>query len=97
MDKKLIPKKLHFLIPLVERWGIEDDGYRDEAIFNATKNELKKIVNSIKDEEANELDSWFCSPDQLEFPTSEYIKFSVYFMAYEYAKSLFRNRNTDTL
>jgi hypothetical protein len=95
MDKTLIPEKLHHLIPLVEIWGIEDDGYRDDAVFNAPKSELEGLVNSISDNDAINLDTWFCNPSELESPSNEYIKFSVFFMAFEYAKSLLKVPNNE--
>ncbi len=91
MKNSLIPEKLHHLIPMVERWGIEDDGYRDEVIHNAQKNELENIVNSISIEDAIELDTWFCNPLELNSPSIEYLKFSAFFMAFEYAKLLLKN------
>lgn len=88
----MIPIKLHPLIPLVKKWGIEDDGYRDEAIEKANGSELKELVSSINTENAKELDKWFCDPDMLSKPTNEYIKYSVFFMAYEYAKAVLKSR-----
>jgi hypothetical protein len=96
MDIKLIPQKLQHLIPLVEKWGIEDDGFRDEAVYNAQKSELEDLTNSISEEDALILDAWFCNPSDLKEPSYEYIKFSVFFMAYEYAKSILKNRSTET-
>jgi hypothetical protein len=94
MDIKLIPQKLQHLIPLVEKWGIEDDGYRDEAVYNAEINELEYLVNSISEEDAIVLDAWFCNPLEIKNPSFEYIKFSVFFMAFEYAQSILKNRST---
>jgi hypothetical protein len=96
MDIKLIPNKLQHLIPLVEKWGIEDDSYRDEAIFNAKKIELEELVNSISEEDALVLENWFCNPSELKEPSNEYIKFSVFFMAFEYAKSILKNRSNES-
>lgn len=93
MNIKLIPQKLQHLAPLVEKWGIEDDSYRDEVVFNAQKCELETLVSSISDEDAVVLDAWFCNPLEIKDPSNEYIKFSVFFMAYEYAKSLLKNRS----
>lgn len=95
MDIKLIPQKLQHLIPSVEKWGIEDDGYRDEAVFNAKKNDLEDLVNSISEEDAIVLDEWFSNPSELNNPSYEYIKFSVFFMAFEYAKSILKNRSSE--
>lgn len=91
MNIKLIPDKLQHLIPLVEKWGIEDDGYRDEALFTAEKHELESLVNSISDEDVLILDTWFCDPVELKNPSLEYLKFSAFFMSFEYAKSLLKN------
>jgi hypothetical protein len=92
MDFEIVPQTLQHLIPFVEKWGIEDDGYRDEAVCNAEKNELEDLVNSISEEDAIVLDEWFCNPTDLNKPSNEYIKFSVFFMAFEYAKSILKNR-----
>lgn len=91
MKTNFIPDKLHHLIPLVEKWGIEDDGYRDEAIQNAQKNELECIVNSISDDDAIELNTWLCNPLELNNPSIEYIKYTCYLMAFDYAKLLLKN------
>jgi hypothetical protein len=91
MNIKLIPDKLQHLIPLVEKWGIEDDGYRDEALFTAEKHELESLVNSISDEDGLGLDTWFCDPVELKNPSHEYLKFSAFFMSFEYAKHLLKN------
>jgi len=91
LNNKLIPESLHQLIPLVEKWGIEDDGYRDELVENSTIEELEKLVNSISEEEADILNEWFCDPESLNDPSTEYIKFSVFFMAFEYANQILKN------
>jgi hypothetical protein len=94
MRKEIIPFKLHHLLPLVEKWGIEDDGYRDEAVEKANSQELSDLISSITPEIADELDKWFCDPEMLSKPSYEYIKFSVFFMAFEYAKAIMRSRNS---
>lgn len=92
MNKDLIPDDLHHLIPLVEKWGIEDDGYRDEIIYNSSKEELHQLVNSFTDKDADNLNSWLTDPALVSSPTSEYLKFSAFFLAYEYAEILLKNR-----
>jgi hypothetical protein len=57
MNKELIPKKLHHLIPLVERWGIEDDGYRDQFVYNSSTEELQNLVKGFSDEDADNLNT----------------------------------------
>lgn len=92
MRKENIPNRLHYLIPFVEKWGIEDDGYRDEAIEKSNSEELDELVSLFTSEIADELDKWFCDPNMLVKPSSEYVKYSVFFMAYEYAKATLKSR-----
>jgi len=92
MNKELIPQKLHHLIPLVEKWGIDDDGYRDQMIYNSTIEDLENLVESFTDQDADILNIWLNNPQLINSPTVEYIKFSAFFMAYEYAESLLKNR-----
>lgn len=92
MNRENIPSCLHDLINLATKWGIEDDGYRDELVFNSSNSDLTELVNSIGDDEANALNDWFCEPELQKKPTDEYIKFSVFFMAFEYAKSILESR-----
>ncbi len=92
MDKNNIPEPLHHLIPLVEKWGIEDDGYRDHQVFNSSIDKLLTLANSIADEIAATLNEWFCNPILVKTPNEEYLKFSVFLMAYEYAKSIIENK-----
>ncbi|HEY8935587.1 MAG TPA: hypothetical protein VIM75_04835 [Ohtaekwangia sp.] len=94
MNNENIPFNVRHLIPLVEKWGIEDDGYRDELVFNSNNDELTELVNSIGDNEANALNDWFCDPELVKKLSDEYIKFSVFFMAFEYAKSILESRTT---
>jgi hypothetical protein len=61
-------------------------------VFNSSKDELEELVNSIGDEEANMFNDWFCKPEMLKNSTNEYLKFSVFFMAFEYAKSILERR-----
>ncbi|MFD0999430.1 hypothetical protein ACFQ21_08935 [Ohtaekwangia kribbensis] len=82
---------MHHLINLAKKWGIEDDGYRDELVFNSSNSDLTELVNSIGDDKANALNDWFCEPEL----TDEYIKFSVFFMAFEYAKSILESRSLE--
>lgn len=92
MKREAIPFEFHHLIPLVEKWGIEDDGYRDEAVEKASNAELETLVQSITTESADELDKRFTDPLMLSKPSAEYMKYSVFFMAYEYAKAVLKSR-----
>jgi hypothetical protein len=92
MNKDLIPQSVHHLIPLVEEWGIGDDGYRDEKIEHATTEELEHLVNSFTDKDADHLNEWLIDPQLLKSPTQEYLDFSAFFMAYEYANAVLKSR-----
>ena len=86
------PKGLQHLIPLVKKWGISDDGFRDELVFNSDKDELIILVNSITNEDSILLEEWLCDEKSNTPPFSEeYIAFSCFLMAYEYAKSRIKN------
>jgi hypothetical protein len=43
MDKNHIPQNLHHLIPFVEKWRIEDDGFRDNLIYDSSIEELHEF------------------------------------------------------
>ena len=44
-----IPEKLHFLIPLIDEWGIGDDRYREEKIECASISDLKEFLANFGD------------------------------------------------
>lgn len=92
MNKELIPENLHHLIPLVEKWGIEDDGYRDNFIFNSSFDELKELVFGFSDIDADNLNKRLIDPGQIKNCTAEYLRYSAFFMAYEYAEALLKSR-----
>lgn len=94
MDKKQIPAELHHLIPLVEKWGIEDDGFRDNQIYNASKNELRELVESFGSKDADNLNRWLVDREEIKKCTPEYLKYSAFFMAYEYAEALLESRDS---
>jgi|GEM_PF-3274059 len=91
IDKNNVPEKLHHLIPLVQKWGIGDDGYRDEAVANANATELMELVSSISDEDAKKLNEWLSDPYEIKICTQEYLMYSTFFMAYEYANAVLKS------
>jgi hypothetical protein len=86
MNKKYIPSTLHHLIPFVEKWGLEDDGYRDELVQGSPYHELEKLVEAVSVNDGLILEQWLCNTILVKKPTIEYIKFSAFLMAYDYAK-----------
>jgi hypothetical protein len=92
MIKENIPSSLHRLIPLVEKWGINDDGFRDNLVFNSSKNDLEDLVNSISNEEAETLDNWLSGTEAYNPPfTNEYLAYTCFLMAYDYAKAILKD------
>ena len=92
MNKKNIPPTLHHLIPFVEKWGLEDDGYRDELVQESSYQELEKLVDAVSENDGLTFEQWLCNPTLVKKPTMEYIKFSAFLMAYDYAKSRLKYR-----
>jgi hypothetical protein len=92
MDKTRIPEHLHHLIPFVEKWGVEDDGFRDSMIFNSSNRELQELVDSCSDRDAENLNKWLSDPGEVKQPSDEYLKYSAYFLAYEYGEALLKSR-----
>ena len=69
MDKDLIPNNLHHLIPLVEKWGIEDDGERDHFIFKSSNDQLLDLIQNFSDADADNLNKWLIDPQQIKICT----------------------------
>lgn len=93
MDLNKIPQELHSLLPMVKKWGIPDDGERDSRIYHAPVGELKELVNSLKHEDDIILDEWLCDDDASKNPTEEYVVYTCYLMAYQYARQILKDKN----
>ncbi len=96
MKLENIPIELYPLIELVTIWGINDDGFRDEKIERASSHELSQFVgriSSLNIEVIEVLNNWLINKDEILRSTEEYINFSCFFMAYEYAKAVLKSRN----
>ena len=97
MKTNLIPNELHYLIDLVEKWGLTDDSYRDEQIINASNNDLIEISNSLPNDKLEIMNEWLESnATNPEINMSEeYINFTCYLMAFEYATLVLEKRNNN--
>jgi hypothetical protein len=94
MRTELIPIELHYLIKHVEKWGLGDDGYRDEQIINATDSELLELLESLPNTKMDILNEWLetnAKNVNLNM-TDEYINYTCFLMAFEYAQVVFKNR-----
>ena len=75
------------LLPLAEKWGIGDDFERENAIRNASREELEALVHSIDDVSDDDLFGWLSGPESYSSnPTPEYLAFSCLTMAIDSAK-----------
>jgi len=92
MRTEIIPCALQHLVPLVEKWGLGDDGYRDEQIENASIPELKKIVGSLSNETMEELNKWLEDGTEIETVSEEYLNYTAFLMAYEYADIVLQDK-----
>ena len=91
-----IPKRLYRLVQLVNEWGINDDGFREEKIENANDEQLKELVNQVDEMAILHLNEWLSDEHEIRKSTSEYINYTCFLMAFEYALSVLKSRNNIT-
>lgn len=80
-----VPEDFRPLIPYVEKWGISDDGYLDEAIEHASLEELRELVTVVSEFEAEGFDEWLGNPGKDNY-TREWVVFVSLINAYDLAK-----------
>jgi hypothetical protein len=82
-----VPHSLLHLLPLAEKWGIGDDFEREEAINNASKEELIFLIHSIDDISDEDLFGWLAGKESINpNPSPEYIAITCLTMAIDSAK-----------
>jgi hypothetical protein len=86
LDPKNIPEPFHPLIPYAEKWGISDDGYLDEAIDEASLNELRDLVKTVSEFDAEGFDDWLSNRGTPDI-TREWVAFVSLINAHDLAKS----------
>jgi succinate dehydrogenase flavin-adding protein (antitoxin of CptAB toxin-antitoxin module) len=76
-----VPEEFWKLIPLAQKYGLSDDGYRSELLQTINENERLKL-KSFLEEYDDKLDSWLAGPEA-NGPqySNEYIAFSALRMA----------------
>ncbi len=87
-----VPEGFRSLIPLVEKWGISDDGYLDEAIEQATLEELRELVAAISQFNVEGFDHWLGNPSPDNY-TKEWVAFVALINAYDLAKMRLKEEN----
>jgi hypothetical protein len=84
LNSENVPEPLRYLIPLAEKWNIGDDGFREQAINNASSEELTELVEGMRNYDQDEFDKWLAYP-YADYHNSEYIAFSCLRQAYDSA------------
>ncbi len=81
LDPANVPAEFHQLIPLAEKYGISDDGYRLEMLAALDGSERSELAEFLSDYD-DALDSWLAGPEaESPEPSAEYIAFSCLRMA----------------
>jgi hypothetical protein len=93
LDPQNIPAAIIDLIPLVEKWGIGDDFEREDAIYNATDDDLQLLATCLDASNSNILFDWLCGEESKnKTSTREYIAFTNFSMAIDLAKVILKKR-----
>jgi len=96
LDKTKVPETLHVLIPVAEKWGINDDYEREELLSRATKEELRGLISSIDDVSDDDLYGWLEGPESYSsMPSDEYAIFTCLTMAIDSAKIRLRRQGKE--
>jgi hypothetical protein len=84
-----VPRPLHRYIPLAERYGIGDDGYRIEVVDSLKPAQAEELL-LFMEKCPEDLFRWLCGPaSQVSPPSPEYVAFTCLVMAGDYAKAVF--------
>jgi hypothetical protein len=82
-----IPKSLHYLIEVAEKFRYDENADVHKKIEMATDEELIELVKSINCDGDDSLCEWLSGPESYSYrPTDEYLAFSDLLDAYDYAK-----------
>ena len=87
-----VPEEFRSLIPYIEQWGISDDGYLDEAIDQASPEELKELITVISEFKVEGFDQWLGNPGTDTY-TKEWVAFVSLINAYDLAKMRLKLEN----
>ena len=90
-----IPEPFHPLIPYAEKWGISDDGYRDEAVYGASVQELRELIKAVTEFEAEGFDGWLGSPGVNNY-TRDWIAFVCLIDTCDLAKLRLQSEDVET-
>lgn len=87
LDPDRVPRPLVRLVPMAEKWGIDDDYDRACAVRNASLDELEALVHCIDDVTDDDLFGWLSGSEaDHQNPSPEYVAFSDLTMAIDLAR-----------
>ncbi len=91
LDPNQVPEPVHPLIPWAQRWGIGDDGYRDQAVRSASLTDLIELIDALKGAAGDAMYDWLGGPASYGPISTEYAAFTAMTMAADLAR-LIRDR-----
>ncbi len=93
LDPTKVPVGVAPLIPMAERWGIEDDYERHRAVEEASLEDLQRLTRCLDTINEDDLFGWLCGPEaQSSPPTEEYCAFTCLTMAVDLAQVILTRR-----
>lgn len=91
LDAKKTPKDIAPAILFAQQWGIGDDFDREEAVSNATTEELEALAHCLDQIDDATLVAWLTGPESRKSPPSaEYLAITNLTMAVHSAKAKLR-------
>jgi len=94
LNPESVPKEVHTLLPLAERWHIGDDFEREAAVAGASVLDLQTLVAALESPEADFLYEWLAGPESHSLkPTSEYLALTHLTMAADSARLKLKRRD----
>jgi hypothetical protein len=88
-----VPEAAIAFIPLAERYGLGDDGYRDDLVHALDAPEVMELLAYL-DAYPPAVDEWLCGPAaNISPPSEEYVAFTCLLLAAEYAKAVYEAPN----
>jgi hypothetical protein len=87
-----VPSSVRPLIPLAQRWGIGDDGYRDRAVRAAAAAELEELLDALAGPAGDAMYDWLAGPAAEATVTDEYAAFTAMSMAADLARVIRKRR-----
>lgn len=93
LDPSNVPSELSPLLPWAERWGIGDDGAREEAVDEAPLEDLEALAHCLDSVPDDVLVGWLAGPEsENPHPTLEYLAITCLTMAVHSARAYLKRR-----